>query len=100
APGLGNRQFFRLMEAMAESRVGWSAGYEITRLPRAALPPGASVVAFSPLLETTFVETLRDLRQRSFSVVVVDVLNVEPTVARDKVGRLAKRVWRIERQAL
>lgn len=100
APGLGNRQFFRLMEAMAESRVGWSAGYEITRLPRAALPPGASVVAFSPLLETTFVETLRDLRQRGFFVVVVDVLNVEPTVARDKVSRLAKRVWRIERQAL
>lgn len=100
APGLGNRQFFRLMEAMAESRVGWSAGYEISRLPRAALPPGASVIAFSPLLETTFVETLRDLRQRGFSVVIVDVLNVEPSVTRHKLSRLALRVWRIERQAL
>ena len=100
APGLGRRQLFRMMEAMADSRVGWAAGKEVSRLPRAALPPGASVIAFSPLLEMTFVETLRDLRQRSFSVIVVDVLNVEPTVARGKIGRLAKRVWRIERQAL
>ena len=67
APGMGDRQFFRLMDAALAGRAGWSSGNDITRLPRAALPPGAAVVAFSPLLDPKFVETLRDLRQRGFS---------------------------------
>ena len=79
APGMGDRQFFRLMDAVLAGRAGWSSGNDITRLPRAALPPGAAVIAFSPLLDPKFIETLRDLRQRGFSVIVVDVLEVVPT---------------------
>jgi len=100
APGLGDRQFFRLLDAILAGRAGWSSGNDIARLPRAALPPGAAVIAFSPMLGPKFVEMLRDLRQRSFSVVVVDVLDVGPTRARDKLDRLAERIWRLERQAL
>jgi uncharacterized protein (DUF58 family) len=100
APGLGDRQFFRLLDAVLAGRAGWSSGNDITRLPRAALPPGAAVIAFSPLLDAKFVETLRDLRQRSFSVIVVDVLDVAPKATRDKLDRLAQRIWRLERQAL
>jgi uncharacterized protein (DUF58 family) len=100
APGMGDRQFFRLMDAALAGRAGWSSGNDITRLPRAALPPGAAVVAFSPLLDPKFVETLRDLRQRGFSVIVVDVLEVAPTGTRDKLDRLTQRIWRLERQAL
>jgi uncharacterized protein (DUF58 family) len=70
------------------------------RLPRAALAPGAAVVAFSPLLDTPFVEALRDLRQRNFPVLVVDVLNAEPRTGRSREDRLAQRIWRMERQAL
>jgi uncharacterized protein (DUF58 family) len=100
APGLGDRQFFRLIDAVLAGRAGWSSGNDITRLPRAALPPGAAVIAFSPLLDPKFVETLRDLRQRSFSVTVVDVLDVTPKATRDRLERLAQRIWRLERQAL
>jgi uncharacterized protein (DUF58 family) len=100
APGLGDRQFFRLIDAVLAGRAGWSSGNDIARLPRAALPPGAAVIAFSPLLDPKFVETLRDLRQRSFSVTVVDVLNVAPKATRDRLERLAERIWRLERQAL
>ena len=100
APGMGDRQFFRLMDAALAGRAGWSSGNDITRLPHAALPPGAAVVAFSPLLDPKFVETLRDLRQRGFSVIVVDVLEVAPTGTRDKLDRLTQRIWRLERQAL
>jgi uncharacterized protein (DUF58 family) len=100
APGLGDKQFFRLIDAVLAGRAGWSSGNDITRLPRAALPPGSAVIAFSPLLDPKFVETLRDLRQRSFSVTVVDVLNVTPKATRDRLERLAERIWRLERQAL
>jgi uncharacterized protein (DUF58 family) len=100
APGMGDRQFFRLIDAALAGRAGWSSGNDITRLPRAALPPGAAVIAFSPLLDPKFVETLRDLRQRGLSVIVVDVLEVAPKATRDKLDRLAERIWRLERRAL
>jgi uncharacterized protein (DUF58 family) len=105
APGLGDRQFFRLLDAIVVGRAGWSSGHDITRLPRAALPPGAAVIAFSPLLDARFVEMLRDLRQRSFPVLVVDVLPAGRPLTwrgRDRGGldRLAERIWRMERQAV
>jgi len=100
APGLGNRQFFRLLDAIVAGRAGWSSGNDIARLPRAALPPGAAVIAFSPLLDAKFVEALRDLRQRSFPVLVVDVLGARPPKARRRLDRLAERIWLMERQAI
>ncbi len=100
APGLGERQFFRLLDAILAGRAGWSSGNDITRLPRAALPPGAAVIAFSPLVDAKFVETLRDLRQRSFSVLAVDVLTVGPSGARNTLDRLAERIWRMESEAV
>ena len=100
APGMGDRQFFRLIDAVSAGRAGWSSGNDITRLPRVVLPPGAAVIAFSPLLDPKFIETLRDLRQRGFPVTVVDVLDVAATSTRDKLDRLAERIWRLERRAL
>jgi uncharacterized protein (DUF58 family) len=99
-PGMGNRQFVRLMGAMLEVVPGFSSDQDIDRVPRAALPSGASVIAFSPLLDTRFVETLRDLRERRFSVVVVDVLNLVPWAGRARSDRIVQRLWRMERQAL
>ena len=100
APGMGERQFFRLLDAIVVGRAGWSSGNDLTRLPRAALPPGAAVVAFSPLLDARFVETLRDLRQRSFAVLVVEVLPSGAGRARRGLDRLAERIWQMERQAI
>ena len=77
-PGLGRRQVYRIIDSMLASDAGWTRGASFRRLPRAALPPGALVVVFSPLLDQRFVEALRDMRERSFSVLVVDVLNAEP----------------------
>ena len=100
APGLGDKQFFRLAEAVVACRPGWSRDIDITRLPRAALPPGAAVIAFSPLLDAHFVEALRDLRQRNFSVVVVDLLVNPSSAGRDRLDRLAERILLMEREAV
>ena len=77
-PGLGRRQVYRIIDSMLASDAGWARGASFRRLPRAALPPGALVVVFSPLLDQRFVETLRDMRERGFTMLVVDVLNAEP----------------------
>ena len=99
-PGLGRRHFHRLMDLLVASHAGWERTAGLSRLPRAALPPGALILVFSPLLHPRLVEALRDLRERGFSVLVVDVLAAEPEGFRTKSGGLARRIWRLEQQAI
>jgi uncharacterized protein (DUF58 family) len=118
-PGLGRRQVYRIIDsllagALAAETGGYAHGASIARLPRAALPPGALVVVFSPLLDQRFVEALRDMRERGFSLLVVDVLNTEPQARRRiswrgglggsspraDTDRLARRLWRMEQDAI
>ena len=103
APGFGARHYYRIMDLMlADPGLAGvrtrDAG--ITRLPRAALPPSSLILVFSPLLDRRLVETLRDLRERGFSVLIIDVLNAEPSDRRDSLSGLALRIWRMEQQAI
>jgi uncharacterized protein (DUF58 family) len=124
APSLGRRQVYKIIDTLLRADASWSQGSSLARLPRAALPPGALVVAFSPLLDQRFVESLRDLRERGFSLVVVDVLNESPPGPRlpvlgvpvrsrpagrvaagalaavGGVDEIARRLWRMEQQAI
>lgn len=106
APSLGRRQVYRIIDAMLAAPVsqdtgGWSRGAALRRLPRAALPPGALVVVFSPLLTQHFVEALRDMRERGFTLLIVDVLNAAPPAARfSYAAGTAARIWRMEQQAI
>jgi len=104
-PGLGRRQVYRVIESMLTSTLpvdtgGWTRGASFARLPRAALPPGALVVVFSPLLDQRFVEALRDMRERGFTMLLVDVLNAEPPARRRVEDRMARRIWRMEQEAI
>jgi uncharacterized protein (DUF58 family) len=103
APGLGTRHYYRIMDLMLAAP-GFLASQplaaEITRLPRAALPPGSLIMVFSPLLDRRLVETIRDLRERGFSLLVIDVLNAEPPGGPDGLSQMARRIWRMEQQAI
>jgi uncharacterized protein (DUF58 family) len=100
APGLGKRQVYKIIDTMLASDSGWSRGSSFRRLPRAALPPGSLVIVFSPLLDQRFVESLRDMRERGFTMLIVDVLNVEPPVRPRVTDRLARRIWKMEQEAI
>ena len=100
APSLGRRQFYKIIDTMLSSDAGWGRGETFSRLPRAALPPGALVVVFSPLLDQRFVETLRDMRERGFGLFVVDVLNTVPPPRRTFSDAMTRRIWRMEQQAI
>jgi uncharacterized protein (DUF58 family) len=100
APGQGERHYQRLLDLMMATPGGWERAAGLTRLPRAALPPGALIVVFSPLLDPRLVEAVRDLRERGFSVLVVDVLNAEPAPDRSKLSSLTSTIWRLEQQAI
>jgi uncharacterized protein (DUF58 family) len=100
APGHGQRHYYRIAEAMLTQDREWTQDPGFSRLPRQALPPGALILVFTPLMDPRLVETLRDLRQRGFPVLVIDVLNGEPSAGRGRVARLAQRIWRMEQQAI
>ncbi|HSR22877.1 MAG TPA: DUF58 domain-containing protein [Candidatus Eisenbacteria bacterium] len=101
-PVAGARQLYRICESVMEVRLDDSeVGASIARVPPAALPPGAFVCVLSPLLDDRPLEAVRDLRARGFNLLVVDVLTSGPRVAdRSGLGRLALRVWRMEREAI
>lgn len=91
---IGRRQFYRVLDAMLAAR----GGYETTPgtlAPRAAVPPGAIVVAFSTLLDTEFALALIDLRRRGHNVVAVDVLEGAPFA--DEIDPLVARMWSLQR---
>lgn len=100
APSMGRRQVYKITDVLLAADTGYARGAVFSRLPRAALPPGALVVAFSPLLDGRFVEALRDMRERGFSLVVVDVLNTRPPVRRRFADVAARRIWHMEQQAI
>jgi uncharacterized protein (DUF58 family) len=99
-PGQGRRHADRLMDLLVQGPAAAERPSSVTRLPRAALPPGALILVFTPLLDPRLIETLRDLRERGFSVLVVDVLNSSPHHDGSTVSGLASRIWQLEQQAI
>lgn len=99
-PSLGRRQLYKIIDALLQSDTGYHRGAVFSRLPRAALPPGALVLVFSPLLDDRFVEALRDMRERGFTLIVVDVLNTQPPRRRGFADQAASRIWRLEQEAI
>ena len=91
---IGRRQFYRVLDAV----LAVDGGFDTTPgtlAPRAAVPPGAIVVAFSTMLDTEFALALIDLRKRGHSVVAVDVLEGAPF--EDEIDRVVARMWSLQR---
>ena len=94
---IGQRQFYRVLDTVL------AAGDEFetttgTLAPRAAVPPGAIVVAFSTLLDTEFALSLIELRRRGHVVVAVDVLQGSPFAT--QLDPLVDRMWTLQRAAM
>lgn len=91
---IGRRQFYRILDAVLATD-GSFERTPGTLAPRAAVPPGAIVVAFSTLLDTEFALALIDLRKRGHTVVAVDVLQGAPF--EQEPDRLVSRMWALQR---
>ena len=93
---IGRRQFYRVLDAVLAA----GSGFETTTgtlAPRAAVPSGAIIVAFSTLLDTEFALALIDLRKRGHTVVAVDVLHGPPFEGQDPI---ITRMWALQRSAM
>ncbi|CDO87506.1 ATPase [Mycobacterium triplex] len=94
---IGQRQFYRVLDTVlgAGDRFENTTG---TLAPRAAVPAGAIVIAFSTLLDTEFALALIDLRKRGHVVIAVDTLDVSPF--EDEQDPLVDRLWAMQRSAM
>lgn len=94
---IGQRQFYRVLDTVlgAGDRFENTTG---TLAPRAAVPAGAIVIAFSTLLDTEFALALIDLRKRGHVVVAVDILDRSPFA--DEQDPLVDRLWALQRSAM
>ena len=99
-PGQGRRHAARLMTVLLRDTGGAERPDIMTRLPRAALPPGALILVFSPMIGRRIIEAVRDLRERGFTVLVVDVMASLPELGKGTLTSLAIRVWQLEQQAM
>ena len=94
---IGQRQFYRVLDTV----LGVGERFENTTgtlAPRAAVPAGAIVIAFSTLLDTEFALALLDLRRRGHVVVAVDILDSSPF--QDEQDPLVDRMWALQRSAM
>lgn len=99
-PDLAQRQYYRIIDhVLAMPHWPTAAEPDLTRVPPIALPAGALVVMFSPLLDERAIDVARDLRHRGFPLLIVDVLNAEPPTEPTPLDRLALRLWRLDREA-
>lgn len=94
---IGQRQFYRVLDTVltAGDQFENTTG---TLAPRAAVPVGAIVIAFSTLLDTEFALALIDLRKRGHVVIAVDVLDSSPFEAQQ--DPLIDRMWALQRSAM
>lgn len=104
-PGTGPRHRYRVVEALMSvrpdqyERAAGVVGYGLENLPARLLPHRAFVAMVTPLLDQRPLGTVRLLRARGFSPLVIDVLQSEPTARPGSPADLAVRTWRLQRAA-
>jgi len=94
---IGQRQFYRVLDTVL-SVGGRFENTTGTLAPRAAVPAGAIVIAFSTLLDTEFALALIDLRKRGHVVIAVDILDSSP-FEREQ-DPLVDRMWALQRSGM
>jgi uncharacterized protein (DUF58 family) len=92
---MGRAQFYKILDTILDATGGPETGTS-TLAPRAAVPTGAIVIAFSTLLETDFALAMIDLRKRGHTVVAIDTLVGTPFTGEH--DPLIARMWALQRQ--
>lgn len=100
-PGMGPRHFYRVVESLLDTQVVTSYAWRaIDVIPPRVLPPAATILALTPLLDLRSLGALMDLHHRGFDLVVLDI---DPERFLPRTGRrpdpVALRLWGLLRVA-
>ncbi|MHB1525325.1 MAG: DUF58 domain-containing protein [Candidatus Dormibacteria bacterium] len=100
-PGMGPQHLYRVADALLDTEVVTSYAWRaIDVIPPRVLPPAATVIALTPLLDPRSVGALADLHHRGFDLLVLEIAPeglLGSAVA--TVDPVAVRLWGLLRQA-
>jgi uncharacterized protein (DUF58 family) len=100
-PASGLVQRYRLVDALLQTGVEFSYAWKnVDIIPSRTLPPGALVLAVTPLLDERSIHTLLDLRARGHDLAVVEVSPERAVRPGPGLDALAYRLWLLRRAAL
>jgi uncharacterized protein (DUF58 family) len=101
-PGLGTKQLQRIVEAVLVAEVVRSeADKTVDIIPVRGLPPRATIVALSPLIDPRSIGIIGELAARGFDVAVVECSPAPFTVpGKRPTEAVAHRLWLLERDAV
>jgi uncharacterized protein (DUF58 family) len=101
-PAFGTTQLYRIIDALLASGIAFSYAWRnVESIPRRVLPPGALVLAITPLLDERSIGLVTDLRRRGSDLTVIEVSPLDHvSPGPSATGALAYRLWRLERAAL
>jgi uncharacterized protein (DUF58 family) len=100
APSTGLAQLYRIVDALLDTEIAFSYAWKgIDVIPPRTLPPGALVIALTPLLDERSSAALRELRGQGFDLAVIEVSPL-PFVSdgRNELEEIARRLWRLRRE--
>ena len=97
---MGRTHAYRVADFLIDVNTTFSFAWkDIELLPHGTLPSGATVIAFSPLVDDRALKALVDINARGFSTAVINTLvedDVSPSEGPE--GSLAYRAWRLQRK--
>jgi uncharacterized protein (DUF58 family) len=101
-PGLGNRQLYQIVDSVMQTRLAFTYTWPTAdAIPKRVIPPGALVLALTPLVDRRTPVMLRDLFGRGHDVAVVEIsapaILPRPTNQREDIAR---RLWDLHREAV
>jgi uncharacterized protein (DUF58 family) len=97
---MGRTHTYRIAEFILDVNTTFSYAWKnIELLPPGTIPPSATVVAFSALVDSRAIRALADIGARGFSLAIINTLPEDQITPRpDPEGRLAYRVWKLQRE--
>jgi uncharacterized protein (DUF58 family) len=101
-PSTGRAQTFRVLDSLIDTEVVTSYAWrDVEVIPTRTLPPGALVLALTPLADDRALAALAALRARGFDLAVVDVSATGRTAAAPgELGDIAHRLWVLRHDGL
>ena len=101
-PAFGDTQLYRIVEALLASDIALSYAWRnVDSLPRRVLPPGALILAITPLLDERSIGLITELRARGGEVTVIEVSPLDHTSPGPSASdALAYELWGLQREAL
>jgi len=101
-PAFGTSQLYRIIDALLASEIAFSYAWRaVDSIPRRILPPGALILAITPLLDDRAIGLVTDLRRQGADLTVIEVSPLPHMPAGGTASdALAHRLWRLQREVL